>query len=88
MRVPRGVDACSFSPPELARRWRVSPDKVVGWIRSGELAAFNVAARPGGRPRWRVSPEAMAAFEAARSATPLSCTSRNWNSPVAGLAQP
>jgi hypothetical protein len=46
----------------------VSPDKVRAWIRRGELAAINVASARCGRPQLRVTPEALANFEAARSA--------------------
>jgi len=57
----------SFTPPEIARRLRVSPEKVLGWIRSGELRAINVAARPTGRPRFRIEPADLSAFEERRS---------------------
>jgi hypothetical protein len=43
---------------------------VLGWIRSGELRACNVAQRAGGRPRWRILLGDLAAFQAARSAQP------------------
>jgi len=32
-----------MTPPELAKFWGVSPDKILAWIRSGELKATNVA---------------------------------------------
>lgn len=57
-----------LTPPQLARRLGVSPDKVVGWIRRGELRAVNVADRPTGRPRWRINPADVATFEARRTA--------------------
>ena len=56
-----------MTPNQLAKRWRVSPDKVAAWIRSGELRALNVASAGSTRPRWRIPPEAVQAFEAARS---------------------
>jgi excisionase family DNA binding protein len=56
--------------PEVARLLRVSEDKVRGWIERGELRAVNCAARAGGRPRWRVSREALAEFERLRSPRP------------------
>jgi transposase len=52
---------------ELARRYRVGPDKVRAWIARGELDAVNTAAAPGGRPRWVVLPDALAAFERRRA---------------------
>lgn len=57
-----------LTPPEVARRYGVAPQKVLAWIRSGELAAVNVASCMTGRPRYAVSPAALAEFEAARAA--------------------
>jgi hypothetical protein len=39
---------------------------VLGWIRAGELSAINVAQQVGGRPRYRIDPVDLAAFEARR----------------------
>jgi excisionase family DNA binding protein len=65
------VTNATLTPPEIAERLRVSEDKVRGWILRGELAAVNVADRLGGRPRWRVSAEALAEFQARRAALPV-----------------
>jgi hypothetical protein len=54
----------------VARRYRVSPDKVRAWIARGELAAVNTAAALCGKPRFVVLPEYLAAFERDRSAGP------------------
>lgn len=58
------------TPSELARRYGVSPDKVLAWIRAGELQAVNVATRRTGRPRYVILPEAISDFEASRSVVP------------------
>jgi hypothetical protein len=55
---------------ELAARWRVGLDKIRTWIRRGDLVAVNVASNLAGRPQWRVSAEALAAFEARRAGGP------------------
>ena len=65
-----GVPARVLTPPEVADQLRVSPDKVLSWIRSGELRAVNVAKRLGGRPRYRVSIEDLAAFMERRAVVP------------------
>jgi excisionase family DNA binding protein len=57
-----------LTPPEVARRLRVSADKVRSWIMRGELRAVNVADRVGGRPRWRIALEAVEEFERRRAA--------------------
>lgn len=59
-----------LSPPDVARRYGVDPGKVLGWIRRGELRAVNVVATVGSRPRFRISPADLAAFEARRAAGP------------------
>jgi hypothetical protein len=55
---------------DIARRYRVGPDKVRGWIRRGELLAVNTAPNNLARPRWVVTPEALKQFEAGRQTTP------------------
>jgi hypothetical protein len=53
---------------DFARRYRVGEDKVRSWIVRGELAAINTAAVLCGRPRWVITPDALAAFERRRGA--------------------
>ena len=67
------VDAARWlTPPEIAAALKVKPSKVCGWLDTGELKGVNVATRQGRgrRPRWRVSPEALAEFLANRSSAP------------------
>ncbi len=59
-----------LSPVAVARLLGVRDSKVAGWIRSGELKASNLATRPGARPRYRVSPQALDAFLSGRQVTP------------------
>lgn len=83
--VPRPTDAASNSPrggktratPDylvpraLARRWSVCVDKVLRFIQTGELRAFNVASPKSRRPRYRISIEEVRRFEEqTRSAAP------------------
>jgi hypothetical protein len=68
--------ARKLTPPEIARRYGIHPDKVLGWIRRGELRAVNVAANPRGRPRWRIDPIDLEAFEQRRSAQPAPALQR------------
>jgi excisionase family DNA binding protein len=42
----------TLTPPEVAKQLSVSSDTVLAWIRSGELAAANIASRTSNRPRW------------------------------------
>jgi hypothetical protein len=52
-----------FVPRELAARWGVCVDKVLNFIRSGELRAFNVASKTSKRPRYRISVAEVERFE-------------------------
>jgi hypothetical protein len=70
MPTSNAVSPMVMTPPQLARRWNVSADKILAFIRSGQLRAFNVATRLGGRPRWRISLGDVQAFEEARAAAP------------------
>ena len=55
-----------LTPPMLAKRLGISPDKVRDWIKSGQLAATDVSKKPGGRPRYRISEEAIREFKKKR----------------------
>jgi excisionase family DNA binding protein len=61
----------SYSVRQICERFNVTQQTVLRWIQDGQLAALNVARRLGGkRPTWRVSEQAIEAFEALRTATP------------------
>lgn len=57
-----------LTPPEIAKLLRVSPEKVLGWIRRAELKAVNVG--NGVRPRYRIHRESFGAFLIAREVQP------------------
>lgn len=53
-----------YTPPELAKKWRMTPEKIINLIRSGKLSGFDSSINPGfGRPRFLITPEAVAEFE-------------------------
>jgi transposase len=65
--VPR---AETYTVAEVAARYRVRIATVATWIRAGELKAVNVSrSARSKKPRFRISNEALAAFEAARTPT-------------------
>jgi excisionase family DNA binding protein len=70
MVVDDDVSPSGFTVAEVARRLRVSPDKVRLWIRRGELKAINTATALCGRPRWVVTAESLAEFENMRAGGP------------------
>ena len=53
-----------LTPPQIAKLYGVHPDRVRGWIRSGQLMALDVGDK--GRRRFRVRPEDLEIFERAR----------------------
>ena len=57
-----------YSITNLAERYGVTEHTVLAWIKSGEMKAINVGRSPKAKkPRWRVSKEALDAFEELRS---------------------
>lgn len=73
--------ADSYTPPQAARILGVNPDKVLNWIRSGELRASNLAKRQGGRPKYRIAEEDLQAFKNRRAVQPRTKPQRRpaWN---------
>lgn len=55
---------------DICERFAVGEHTVLGWIRRGELRAINVSRRMGGRPHWRITEEALEAFELLRTPSP------------------
>lgn len=60
----------AFTPPELARRWRCTPETVLAKIHRGELRAFTLSSQTAKRRRWRITPDAIAEYEALHGAVP------------------
>ncbi len=57
-------------PPEIAKRYHVDPNTVIGWIRAGELRAINIARRDARKPRFLIDVADLEAFEAGRAVVP------------------
>ena len=70
------ISAVDLSPQDYATMKGISVLKPLLWIKTGELEAVNVATKAGGLPRWRISPAAIEAFEAARAAVPQAPVTR------------
>jgi hypothetical protein len=61
------MTGASLTVPQIAERYAVDRDCVIDWIKSKQLHAIDVSRRKAKLPRWRVTPEALSEFEAARS---------------------
>ncbi len=59
-----------YRPREIAEARDVKVDIVLTWINDGQLAAVDCSRKRGGRPRWRISANALAEFDAKRASTP------------------
>ncbi|MEX2112246.1 MAG: helix-turn-helix domain-containing protein [Pirellulales bacterium] len=70
----------TLTVPEVAQDLQVARDKVYDWIRSGRLVATNVN-KPGARPSYRVTPEALADFKAKGKPTKPEAKPRGGRSP-------
>ena len=68
--APPDTRRAALTVAEVARRYGVTAHTVLAWIRSGDLRAVNVGRRPGARPSWRITPEALAGFESRRAPGP------------------
>jgi excisionase family DNA binding protein len=66
----------NLTPRQVAERLIVDRDKVLSWIRSGELPAINVARRAGGRARYRVDAADLAEFLQRRRVRPTANVAR------------
>jgi Helix-turn-helix domain len=75
-KATRHEPAAGLTVKDVARRYRISCDKVRGWIGRGELRAINTSASLLGKPRWVIPPEALAEFEHKRAGGPPPKTPR------------
>jgi len=67
---PLAALSIGYTPREVAESLRTSPDRVLDWIRSGELQAIDKRAKGAKRATWVIPPAALAKFVAARSTSP------------------
>ena len=66
------ANSTTLTVADVAGRYGVTESTVLAWVRSGELRAVNVGRSARARkPRWRITPAAVEAFEAARTAAPV-----------------
>ena len=60
-----------LTPPQLAKMWGVSADKIVGFYKSGELKCIDISSDRGSqRPRYLIDKADIKAFELSRAVVP------------------
>jgi hypothetical protein len=64
---PVPPEAKQLTPPQVARQLQVRAETVIGFIRSGQLRAINIAKLGSRRPRYRISVKDLEDFEARRT---------------------
>jgi hypothetical protein len=63
----------TYSPADIAKSRGCKTDKILALIKSGKLIAINWATSDKAKkPRWRITAEALEAFERSRSTMPAS----------------
>jgi excisionase family DNA binding protein len=72
----------TYSVADICKRYGVSEHTVYGWIKSGELAAISVGRKLGGKPKWRITAEALQTFELLRTPTPPTPRERRRKQPA------
>ena len=64
-----------YTTQQFANQYAVTVRTTLALIEAGELAAIDVSRR-GGKPRWRISEAAIAAFEQRRTARPAAAKTK------------
>lgn len=59
----------TYQVKDIRERYGVSEQTVLKWIHSGELKAIDVSPQRKTRPKWRISEDALKAFEQLRECT-------------------
>jgi hypothetical protein len=68
--MPSNVERRKLTPPQVAKQWGCSTNKVLRFIRTGQLKAIDLTAKRGNRPRYAIDLADIAAFEASRLIVP------------------
>lgn len=61
--IQRTTEIQTFSPPEVAKRWNCTPEAVLQLLKSGALVGFKISPPSSRRPRWKVTLDALLAYE-------------------------
>lgn len=69
--MPKGDGTMrTYTTAEVAEFLKVSPDKILAWINSGELEGIDVSSRGSRKRRFRVTNDALQAFLRLRATRP------------------
>lgn len=71
-----------YTPPEIAKLLKISPESVIAMIRRHELTGFDLASPGSSRPRFRITEAALQDFIARREIKPPTPTTRRPRKPA------
>lgn len=77
----------TYGVKDVAKRYGCGEKTVLQWIRAGLLRAIDTRRIGSGRPRWRITAEALLAFEMSRQATPPAPGKKRRRKPMNGERQ-
>ena len=78
---PPGYDRAEYTPPQLAKMWQVSPEKIIALIRAHAFPNAWDAATPGSsRSQFRIPLEDVLAYRRRRSCAPQKASRRRQKS--------
>ena len=66
----QAIKQTKYTPPQIAAMWGISVDKVLVWIRSGELRAIDGSSSRSQRPRYLIDIDDLKDFERRRAVSP------------------
>lgn len=64
------MSATTFTPPQLAARWKCKPETVRTLIETGVLRGFSLSPPGTRRPRWRIGLDVVIAYESGERQRP------------------
>jgi len=78
----------TYSVKDIQARYVVSQHTVLHWLTTGQMKGINVGRDPGKKkPRWRITQEALDAFEALRTPTPSAPRTRRRNKQASDVVE-
>jgi|GEM_PF-3527680 len=69
-RKPAKSDRQFQTVPQVAEMLGVGPNKILGWIRTGDIVATDLSQSQNARPRWHIATAEVDRFVAARRSVP------------------
>ena len=76
-----------FTPPVVAKRYGIKPERVIAMIRAGLIRAIDISSPGSRRPRFRINEADLIAFEVSREVKPASKASSRKRRPKSDVIE-